>query len=48
MFRDWMIRIRGHSSGALQTRLRYTGRVRIKSAICIYTGADTMVGNQRK
>jgi hypothetical protein len=47
MFQDWMIHIQGHLNGALQTHLIYTDHVHTQYAICIYTGQDTMVGNQR-
>lgn len=47
MFQNWMILAQGHLNGALQIHLTSTDHVHTRYAICIYTGLDTMVGNQR-
>ena len=48
MHQEWMILVQGHLRVALRIHLRYTDHVRTKSATCIYTGMDTMVGSPRK
>lgn len=46
MHRGWTIHLQGPSRGAQGIHLRYTDHAHIRSAICISTGVDTMVGSQ--